>query len=111
MPGPRIRRGHDVDRRIQVEQRHGNEQRRRHMPEPAAVTAGGALLFFDERRGLRELRIVDGDDGGFRGTRAWVAHWTLTPAASLANSAAALPPEGAPFAPWDGPALLIASPR
>ena len=32
---------------------------------------------------------------------------TPTLAASLANSAAALPPEGERFAPWDGPAALI----
>ena len=30
-----------------------------------------------------------------------------TLAASSVNSAAALPPEGAPFAPWDDPAALI----
>ncbi len=32
--------------------------------------------------------------------------WTPTLAASLADSAAALPPEGEQFAPWDGPAAL-----
>src|SRR5260370_1535306 len=36
------------------------------------------------------------------------AHWcTPTLAASFGNSAAALPPEGAQFAPWGGPAALI----
>src|SRR6266567_731287 len=35
------------------------------------------------------------------------AHWAPTLAASLANSAAALPPEGEQFAPWGGPAALI----
>ena len=34
-------------------------------------------------------------------------HWTPTLAASLANSAAALPPWGALLAPWGGPVALI----
>src|SRR5438067_2474727 len=33
--------------------------------------------------------------------------WTPTLAASFANLAASLPPQGAQFAPWDGPAALI----
>jgi hypothetical protein len=36
--------------------------------------------------------------------------WTPTLAASLNNSAAALPPEGEQFAPWDGPAALMWTP-
>ncbi len=36
--------------------------------------------------------------------------WSPTLAASLANSAATLPPEGEQFAPWDGPAALMFDP-
>src|SRR6266567_6125337 len=40
-----------------------------------------------------------------------VSHTTPTLAASFTHSAAALPPRGAQFAPWDGPAALIRPPR
>src|SRR6266567_1911525 len=39
------------------------------------------------------------------------AHWAPTLAASLANSAAALPPEGEQFAPWGGPAAGTLDPH
>src|SRR5258705_7521635 len=37
-------------------------------------------------------------------------HWTPTLAASVADEAAALPPRGEEFAPWDGPAALTWTP-
>jgi hypothetical protein len=54
----------------------------------------------DRRVFARELLVGDGGTG----------HWTPTLAASLANSAAVLPPEWALFAPWDGPAPLMDGP-
>src|SRR5437660_11959394 len=72
-----------------------------------------------QRERLQQHENTDGNDG--RGdhlrrsatqparpaTLRVDAHWTPTLAASLANAAAALPPEGAQFAPWGGPAALI----
>src|SRR5262249_54953831 len=53
----------------------------------------------------------DGDQHPSRDVRAGESHLTPpTLAASSANSAAALPPEGAQFAPWGGPAARMTAP-
>jgi UDP-N-acetylmuramate dehydrogenase len=53
------------------------------------------------RDGTFEVRTPAEYAIGYRSVK-----WAPTLAASLANEAAALPPEGEPLAPWDGPAAL-----
>src|SRR4030095_14971675 len=48
-----------------MEERHGDQERRRHAREPAAVMAGRALVFLDELDGL--LQPLLADRGGGRG--------------------------------------------
>src|SRR5258708_702669 len=72
-------------------------------------------MILGELRGAAHVDPIDvlrkGDDTDAAHARmrhAGGAHgYTPTLAASLTNSAAALPPEGARFAPWGGPAALI----
>ena len=54
-------RGHDLEGRVQVEQAHRDEQRRRRVPEQAAVAAGPALLLLDVR--FRDPEAVLGHGG------------------------------------------------
>ena len=54
--------------------------------EPAAMAAGGALLFLDVCLGLLEPRVVDDDDRRFSGARAWLAHRTVIEQTPLLRS-------------------------
>jgi hypothetical protein len=56
---PQDLRGNDLERRVEVEQRHADEQHRRELREPAAVTAGRALFLLDVRGRLLQAIVVD----------------------------------------------------
>src|SRR5258708_26973488 len=84
--------------------------------EPEVVMQAARSVLLDHER--QRLRLGVHDPPARLGGQAEVAlftvalqaQWTPTLAASLANSAAALPPKaGAQFAPWGGPAALIGS--
>src|SRR6266568_8200607 len=86
-PGQQQRGERVIDHRLVVDRQQllGDDLRHRVEPSPGTARQDDAL--------------------------ARVHWWTPTLAASLANSAAALPPNaGAQFAPWGGPAALMGEP-